>query len=180
MGEAGTPVITVTLIEGYDEATRRDSAERLTDAVVSTIGAPLEGTIVVVNEVTAVNYMCGRTSRTPGRPPPAPAQVVRDDLGAMERRNFEAATRLLAPEFTMTFPGGAVFRRPEPVVDWAKGRYRSVAKTYERFDEATGNDDGAVGQGLPPSAAANQSAIWLPVMKMVSSRPSRSSTIRSR
>ncbi len=44
----------------------------------------------------------------------------------------------------MTFPGGAVFRHPEALVDWAKGRYHSVAKTYERFDEVTGNDDGAV------------------------------------
>jgi hypothetical protein len=123
------PVITVTLIEGYDEATRRNLAERLTDAAVSAIGAPLDGTTV---------------SRTPGRPPPAPEGIVRDYLGAMEQRNLEAATARLAPGFTMTFPGGAVFRRPEDLVDWAKGRYRSVAKTYERFDEATGDGHGAV------------------------------------
>jgi 4-oxalocrotonate tautomerase family enzyme len=138
------PVITVTLIEGYDEATRRNLAERLTDAAVSAIGAPLDGTTVVISEVPPANYMRGRASRTPGRPPPAPAQVVRDYLGAMEQRKLEAATALLAPEFSMTFPGGAVFRRPEDLVDWAKGRYRSVAKTYERFDEATGKHDNAV------------------------------------
>ncbi len=138
------PVITVTLIEGYDEARRRDLAERLTDAAVSAIGAPVDGTTVVINEVPAANYMRGRTSRTPGTPPPAPAWVVRDYLGAMEQRDLEAATALLAPEFTMTVPGGAVFSRPEALADWAKSRYRSVAKTYERFDEAAGSSDGAV------------------------------------
>ncbi len=114
------PVITVTLIEGYDEARRRDLAGRLTDAAVAAIGAPLDGTTVVINEVPAANYMRGRTSRTPGTPPAAPARVVRDYLGAMEQRNLEAATALLAPEFTMTFPGGAVFSHPEALVDWAK------------------------------------------------------------
>ncbi len=138
------PVITVTLIEGYDEAARRDLAERLTDAAVSAIGAPVDGTTVVINEVPSANYMRGRTGRTPGAPPPAPAQIVRDYLGAMERRDLGAAGAFLAPGFAMTFPGGAVFRRPEDLVDWAKGRYRAIAKTYERFDEATGNDDGAV------------------------------------
>jgi 4-oxalocrotonate tautomerase family enzyme len=138
------PVITVTLIEGYDEATRRNLAERLTDAAVSAIGAPLDGTTVVIDEVPAANYMRGRASRTPGRPPPAPEGIVRDYLGAMEQRNLEAATARLAPGFAMTFPGGAVFRRPEDLVDWAKGRYRSAAKTYERFDEAIGDGHGAV------------------------------------
>ena len=124
------PVITVSLIEEYDEATRRDLAERLTDAAVSAIGAPLEGTTVVINEVPAANYMRGRTSRAPGRLPPAPARVVRDYLGAMEQRNLEAATRLLAPEFTMTFPGSVVFRRPEASVDWSNGQYSTLTTTW--------------------------------------------------
>lgn len=45
---------------------------------------------------------------------------MRDYLGAMEQRNLEAATALLAPGFTMTFPGSAVFCHPEALVDWAK------------------------------------------------------------
>jgi 4-oxalocrotonate tautomerase family enzyme len=138
------PVITVTLIEGYDEAARRNLAERLTDAAVAAIGAPVDGTTVVIDEVPPANYMRGRASRAPGRAPPAPEGIVRDYLGAMERRDLEAATALLAPEFTMTFPGGAEFRRPEDLVDWATRRYRSVAKTYQRFDEATGDGHGAV------------------------------------
>jgi len=137
------PVITATLIEGYDETTRRDLATRLTDAARAAIGAPMEGITVVINEVPPANYMRGRTARTPGRPPPSPAQLVRDYLAAMEARDLEAARGLLAAGFTMTFPGGATFRDPEELVAWARDRYRAVAKTCERFDEAP-DGEGAV------------------------------------
>ncbi len=43
------PVITVTLIEGYDAATRRRLGERLTDAAMATIAAPVEGVTVIIN-----------------------------------------------------------------------------------------------------------------------------------
>lgn len=130
------PVIMVTLIEGYDEETRRDLSTRLTDAARNAIGAPPDGITVILNEVPATNYMRGRTSRIPGAPLPAPAQVARDYLEAMERRDLEGASAFLAEGFAMTFPGGATFSRPEELMEWATGRYRSIAKTYERFDEA--------------------------------------------
>jgi len=130
------PVITVTLIEGYDAATRRNLSERLTDAARAAIGAPLDGITVVITEVPAENYMRGRTGRTPGTPPASPSSIVRAYLAAMESRDLEEASAYLADGFTMTFPGGAVFSRPEELVDWAKARYRSVAKTYDGFDEA--------------------------------------------
>ena len=60
------PVITVTLMEGYDEQTRSELCTRLTDAVIDTIVAPLDGVTVVINEVPAANYMRGRQQRTPG------------------------------------------------------------------------------------------------------------------
>ena len=61
------PVITVTLMEGYDEQTRSELCTRLTDAVTDTIAAPLDGVTVVINEVPAANYMRGRQGRAPGR-----------------------------------------------------------------------------------------------------------------
>jgi 4-oxalocrotonate tautomerase family enzyme len=60
------PVITVTLMQGYDEATRQTLSERLTDAVTETIAAPLDGVTVIIQEVPAANYMRGRRSRVPG------------------------------------------------------------------------------------------------------------------
>ena len=60
------PVIEVTLMEGYPEATRQALLERLTDAVTHTIAAPLEGVTVIIQEVPAANYMRGRQRRVPG------------------------------------------------------------------------------------------------------------------
>ena len=135
------PVITVTLIEGYSEATRRRLEERLTDAACVTIGAPFEGITIVVSEVPAANYMRGRTARTPGTPPAQPAELVRAFLAAMEARDLEKARGFLAEGYSMTFPGGARFTRLEELVEWSKPRYRKVAKTYEAFDESL--SDGA-------------------------------------
>ena len=61
------PVITVTLIEGYDDATKQQLNERLTDAVLDVIDAPLDGVTVMINEVPPANYMRGRQARTPGK-----------------------------------------------------------------------------------------------------------------
>lgn len=129
------PVISVTLIDGYNDDVRRALAERLTDAAVAAIGAPLDGITVVINEVPAANYMRGRISRTPGTPPPSASQIVQDYLAAMERRDLAAASRYLADNFTMTFPGGILFTRLEKLVAWAKGRYRKAVKSYEAVDE---------------------------------------------
>ena len=38
----------------------------------------------------------------------------------------------------MVFPGDARMTRLEVLVEWASGRYRSVAKDYERFDQCWG------------------------------------------
>ena len=65
-------------------------------------------------------------------------QVVREYLGAMERRDLAAAKAFLAPGFFMTFPGGARFDSLEKLVESARGRYRSAKKTYERFDAFDG------------------------------------------
>jgi hypothetical protein len=67
-----------------------------------------------------------------------PEALVRAFLGAMEARDLGAARALTGPGFAMTFPGGTTFTRLEDLVAWASSRYRSIAKTYERFDAAGG------------------------------------------
>jgi hypothetical protein len=73
-----------------------------------------------------------------------PAQIVRDYLAAMERRDLAAAKAMLAPGFFMLFPGGKRFETLEALVDWAKPRYRRALKTYDRFDVAPQSDGSAV------------------------------------
>ncbi len=138
------PVVTITLMEGYDEETRRSLSRRLTDAVRATIAAPMDGITVIVHEVAAAGYMRGRTSRVPGAPQPSPAELVRAYLGAMERRDFKAAKAMLDDDFTMRFPGSPEMRTAEELMAWSKDRYRNVRKTYERVDEVAAEEGVAV------------------------------------
>lgn len=134
------PVVRMTVIEGYDDATRQRLARRLTDAVRSTIAAPLDGITIAIEEVKPASYMRGRVARTPGSPLPPPGDLVRAFLGAMEARDLDKARTFLADGFAMTFPGGARFSALEELVAWAKERYRCVRKSYENFDECFGEN----------------------------------------
>jgi len=61
-------------------------------------------------------------------------EIVRQYLAAMERRDLAAARALLAPGFHMVFPGARRFDTLEALVEWARGRYRSARKTYDRYE----------------------------------------------
>lgn len=52
----------------------------------------------------------------------------------MQTRDLATARSLLAPGFTMTFPGGVTMTRLEDLLAWAAPRYQHVAKTFECFD----------------------------------------------
>jgi len=134
------PVIRTTLIEGYDDATKKRLAERLTDTVRATIAAPLDGITVILEEVKPSSYMRGRTSRTPGEPVATGKAIVREFLAAMEARDLDAARGFLADGFAMTFPGPALFTRLEELVEWGRLRYKFVRKTYDAFEEAFGEN----------------------------------------
>lgn len=138
------PVIRVTLIEGYPDETRQRLGQALTNAVRSTIAAPLDGIIIAIEELKPANYMRGGQSRIPGSPLPDPAGRVREFLETMEARDLDKAKSFLTPEFKMTFPGAVEFSRLEDLVAWAKPRYRFVRKTYERFDTCAGDNGGIV------------------------------------
>lgn len=134
------PVVSITLMEGYDEMVRTTLAERLTDAVRATIAAPLDGITVQVYQVPPTGYMRGRVQRKPGEPVPDAATVVRDYLGAMEARDLDKAKSMLRDDFVMTFPGTGGMHKLEELMAWSKERYTKVGKTYEHFDTAPGAD----------------------------------------
>lgn len=138
------PVIRVTLIEGYDEGVRDRLLEGYSAVTRTVLEAVPDGITAVIEEVKASNYRRGNQGKSPKAPPPAPEQIVRDFLTAMERRDLGAATAYLAEGFTMTFPGNATFSRLEDLIAWAKPRYRKIAKAYERFDTVPGMETAAV------------------------------------
>jgi len=138
------PYIQITLIQGYSDAARIRMSERITRALRATIAAPLEGTVVAINEVAPASWMRGGKSfRSPGPEMPQATQLVRDFLAAMEARDLVLAQSFLDEDFVMEFPGAVRMRKLAELIAWAQPRYRAVAKTYERFDECY-NDEATV------------------------------------
>jgi phenylpyruvate tautomerase PptA (4-oxalocrotonate tautomerase family)/ketosteroid isomerase-like protein len=138
------PVIRVTLIEGYDEAVRDRLIEGYGAVTRTVLEAIPDGITVAIEEVKQSNYRRGNQRKHPKAPPPAPEQIVRDFLGAMERRDMLAAKAMLSADFSMTFPGDASFATLEQLIDWARPRYQRVGKVYERFDTVPGMEDATV------------------------------------
>ena len=138
------PMIECTLIKGYDKDTRQLLAERVTDAAAATIGAHPDLVIVTIKEVDGENYMRGRINRNPAPAPSHPEVIVQTFLSAMENRDLDKAKTLLDDGFEMTFPGGQQFTKLEDLVDWAKGRYQKIGKTFDGFDTALNGRDAVV------------------------------------
>ena len=72
-----------------------------------------------------------------------PADLARNFLEAMERRDLDSARKLLAEGFVMTFPGGRRFTNFEALFEFARPRYRFVRKRFDAFETVT-TDSGAI------------------------------------
>lgn len=58
--------------------------------------------------------------------------VVREYLDAMERRDLEQAQALLADDVAIVFPGPFHAKSAADIPAYAKERYRTIGKTYQR------------------------------------------------
>lgn len=72
-----------------------------------------------------------------------PKDLVLHFLRRLEARDLAGAEALLAPDVQMIFPGGVRFKHLAELIEWAKPRYRRVAKRIERVDLAD-TDNGSV------------------------------------
>jgi 23S rRNA (guanosine2251-2'-O)-methyltransferase len=66
--------------------------------------------------------------------------LVERYLAALETRDLETASALLAPRAVLTFPGDVRFEALDAMVAWSATRYRRVRKTDQRWTVA---EDGA-------------------------------------
>lgn len=135
------PTVEIHLIEGYDADAKTRLGHALTDAVQLVVPAPPEAVAVMMHDMAPANYMRGRTSRIPAPALPDPVEVIKRYLAATEARDQATASGLLAPDFTMCFPGGVRMTSLVELVEWAAPRYRSITKTIVGFD--LGFSDGA-------------------------------------
>lgn len=137
------PVVTIRVMEGYDDATLQRLCTNLTRAVQQTIAAPPEAITVMVEQVAPAGYMRGGESRRPGPPRPAASALVERFLRLHEARKLDEASQMIGEGFRMTFPGGRSYASLEEQVAAAKGRYLRVSKVFERIDESV-NEEGTV------------------------------------
>jgi hypothetical protein len=87
-------------------------------------------------------------------------EKVKKFLRIMEERDLETARTFLAPDFRMTFPGGVTMTTLDELVEWSKGRYKSISKTFEDFDEFQDGDETVVySTGMLNGEALDGSAI---------------------
>jgi phenylpyruvate tautomerase PptA (4-oxalocrotonate tautomerase family) len=133
------PVVSITLLPGYDQATQHRMVNRVANAVRSVIATPEAGTTVFVNEVSTYRrdgkvFSQGRAAH------PVASEVVQSFLQAMQNRDLDAAQSFLHPDFRMCFPGGVVMRSLPEMITWAQQRYTGIAKQYEHFEESWQGD----------------------------------------
>ncbi|KMK64864.1 nuclear transport factor 2 family protein [Puniceibacterium sp. IMCC21224] len=72
-----------------------------------------------------------------------PTNIVQRFLAALEARDIDSARGLIAPGFTMIFPGTAPMTSLDALIAWATLRYRFVRKTFAGFDPVPGQGDTA-------------------------------------
>jgi len=133
------PVVSITLLPGYEQATQHRMVNRVAQAVRSVIATPEAGTTVFVNEVSTYRrdgqvFSEGRAAH------PVATEVVQSFLLATQNRDLGAAQSFLHPKFRMCFPGGVVMHSLQELVTWAQQRYARIAKDYELFEESWQGD----------------------------------------
>jgi phenylpyruvate tautomerase PptA (4-oxalocrotonate tautomerase family) len=133
------PVVSITLLPGYDQATQHRMVNRVANAVRSVIATPEAGTTVFVNEVSTYRrdgkvFSEGRAAH------PVASAVVQLFLQAMQDRDLQKAQTFLHPEFRMCFPGGVLMQSLQEMTIWAQQRYTRIAKQYDQLEESWQGD----------------------------------------
>lgn len=132
------PIIEAHILEGYDAGEKTRLISALTDAVRFVVPAPDEAITVMLHEYPGDAYARGGKSRQPAPALPDPARLVQDYLAAMEARDLDTAQSMLGEGFQMTFPGTPPMVELSELLEWAKGRYRFVRKTYDGVEAFQG------------------------------------------
>ncbi len=133
------PVVSITLLPGYDPDTQHRMVNRVANAVRSVIATPEAGTTVFVNEVSTYRrdgkvFSGGRAAH------PVASELVQSFLQAMQERDLQKAQSFLHPDFVMCFPGGVQMQSLSEMIIWAQQRYSAIHKHYEQFEESWQGD----------------------------------------
>lgn len=130
------PVVQMTVIEGYDDATKSRLLKGMTHVVLSVMAAKPDGVVTMLNEVKPSAYARGGVSRVPGPPLPPGVEVVQGFAQALLAADSARAAGYLGEGCACTGAGGAE-RNPLRMREWL------ADLDYADFDEAL-TEDGTV------------------------------------
>ncbi|MDP4990545.1 MAG: tautomerase family protein [Marivita lacus] len=133
------PIVEAHILEGYSPTEKSRLTTALTDAIRFVVPAPDEAITVMLHEYPSEAYARGGQHRKPAPALPDPTQIVRAYLAAMEARNLDTAKAMLGDGFQMVFPATRPMTELSELIDWSKGRYSFVKKTYDGFDALHSN-----------------------------------------
>lgn len=133
------PVISITLLPGYSQQIEQRLVHRVAQAARSVIAASTAGTTVFVHQASTYQRS-GHVFSEGGAARVDASALVRDFLHQMHNRQLDKAAALIAPDFSMCFPGSPIMHKLEELVDWAKSRYQQIDKTYAQLDESWGDE----------------------------------------
>lgn len=133
------PVVSITLLPGYDTATQHRMVNRVAQTVRSVIATPEAGTTVFIQEVSTYRrdakvFSEGRAAH------PVASEVVQAFLQAMQERDLKKAQSFLHTDFRMCFPGGVILHTLAELTTWAQSRYATIRKQYDQFEESWQGD----------------------------------------
>ncbi len=124
------PMLQVNLLSGYSDRLKERMTQALTAVIAGITSAKPEAISIWIHEVESKNYSRGGIARQPGLGASDPISLVHDYLTAMEQRELDKAEGFLDESFVMTFPGSGELVSLNQVVEWSKGRYLFVKKTF--------------------------------------------------
>ena len=136
------PVISVTLLPGYEAKVQHRLVQRLAVTARSVIAAADAGTTVFIQEVSTYQRD-GKVFTGGGAARPVASEVVMAFLNALAERDLDKAATYLSVNFEMVFPDNVHMRTPQELVEWSRPRYQSIQKTIAHLDESW-RGDGAV------------------------------------
>jgi phenylpyruvate tautomerase PptA (4-oxalocrotonate tautomerase family) len=136
------PVISVTLLPGYEAEVQHRLVQRLALTARSVIAAADAGTTVFIQEVSTYQRD-GKVLTSGGAARPVASEVVMAFLNALALRDLALAATHLSANFIMLFPDHVQMHTLQELIDWSRPRYQSITKTVEHLDESW-RGDGAV------------------------------------
>lgn len=137
------PVVSITLLPGYDQDTQHRMVNRVAQAVRSVIATPEAGTTVFIHE--ASTYRRDGKVFSGGRAPhPVASDCVVAFQSAMAQADMALAQSFLSSDFCVCLPGSMFMHSLQEFSRWTQQRFINIQKHCAQLEESWHGDNTVV------------------------------------